>query len=121
MKNDTLRVMVRDTFVVAVCLWAILYALDVFKPGFASNYVSLPRLLVVLLALALLSLALDPLTDSVEKDEVAAEPSLILFAAYAIIFIATCLGLGLSIGLTLGLAFVTLLALWAIRLEWKNS
>ena len=120
-KHETLRVLVRDTFVTAVCLWAVLYAFDAIKPGFASNYISLPRMLVFVVLLAVWSLSLDPMTEPAEaQEDVAREPSVLLFVAYGLIFIATCLALGLSVLLTLGLAFVTLLALWAIRLEWKN-
>lgn len=120
-RADTTRILVRDTFTVAVCLWAALYALEAMKPGFASNYLSLPRGLLLVLGLAILSLSFDPMTEAPERVSPPAESGRWLFAAYTVIFLATCLGLGLSIWLTLMLAFVTLLALWAIRLEWSKT
>lgn len=116
---DTARVLVRDTFVVGVFLWATLHVLELVKPGFASNYISLPLLLIALFALAIVLLALDPAITVQEDVQVIEEPSLYLFLAYAFVFVGTALAIGLSFWLTLGLAFVTLVALWALNLEWN--
>ena len=59
MSMETVRVSVRDTFVVGVFLWATLHLLELVKPGFASNYVSLPLFLLVLFILAIAMLAMD--------------------------------------------------------------
>ncbi len=117
---DTVRVFVRDTFVVGVFLWATLHVLELLKPGFASNYVSLPLLLLGLFVLAIAMLALDPAVVVQGETTVVEEPSRWLFVAYGLVFVGTALAIGLSFWLTLGLAFVTLLALWALSIEWKN-
>jgi len=117
---DTVRVLVRDTFVVGVFLWAVLHIAELLKPGFASNYVSLPLFLLALFVLAIAMLALDPAIVVQDESAPVEEPSRWLFVAYGLVFVGTALAIGLSFWLTLGLAFVTLLALWALSIEWKN-
>lgn len=116
----TLRVLVRDTFVVGVFLWASLQLLEVFKPGIASNYISLPLFLLALFVLAILMLSMDPAMVVQDEAVPVEEPSRWLFGAYGLVFVGTALAIGLSFWLTLGLAFVTLLALWALSIEWKT-
>lgn len=117
---DTVRVLVRDTFVVGVFLWASLHLLEVVKPGIASHYISLPLFLLALFVLAILMLSMDPAMVVQDEAVPVEEPSRWLFGAYGLVFVGTALAIGLSFWLTLGLAFVTLLALWALSIEWKN-
>lgn len=118
-RSELARRLLQETVVVGFFLWAFLYVADIVKPGFASNYLSLPKLAVVLFALAIVVAAAQP-----PKQESSSRPpaaSWSVFAVLAVLVVVSLLAAGLSVWLTLALAFVTLFSLWALGYGWQDN
>lgn len=118
-RSELARRLLQETVAVGFFLWAFLYVADIVKPGFASNYLSLPKLAVVLFALAIVVAAAQP-----PKQESSPRPptaSWSIFAVLAVLVVVSLLAAGLSVWLTLALAFVTLFSLWALGYGWQDN
>lgn len=118
-RSELLRHILQETLAVGFFVWAFLYVADVIKPGFASNYVSLPGMAALLFVLAIVVASLQPLIPEPAMKQHAL--SWAVFAVMGVLVIVSFLAAGLSLWLTLFLAFVTLFSLWALRFGQQDT
>lgn len=107
------RSMLWDTFYAGCALWAVLFVAELIKPGFASNYISLPGFAALIFVLAVVVLASQPEAEAATPPAGGRGEPWYVYAGFAAVVVAAVSVAGLPLWLTLAMSFVTLMAFWA--------
>ena len=111
-KQWFIRTITRDLFIIYSVTWVLLFLLESVKPGLVSNYLSLPHLAALLVALGVVALVFQPLVPLGASYALSKRDYLVLIVLSIVAALLIIILVDVGLALTLLLVFVTVATIW---------